>query len=184
MSVNVDHSKHFSKTPGKKRNQCKRSRYLLCLLSSILRLRYSVDYFRSLFHLSICSLCYIIIKSKPAPKLPPHAIDVDLSPPCPFPCPFLAIPKLEFRARHLLEMATCVVTETILSRRYFATPFLPIDPPYFPPTTIAASWSKSCCPLPRVAESFSPLKCKVSDSMRQRTHVSYENSVGACASRR
>ena len=74
--------------------------------------------------------------------LHPHAIGVGLSSP-----PSLLLLACWLRLSWslkcdtLLEMATCVVTETIWSRRSFTTPFRPTDPPSLDPTTLATSWS-------------------------------------------
>ena len=100
---------------------------------------------------SICRPCsfpfltcsyFLFLNPRPHPSsIPTPLVWVCHPHPPSAPSCFLAVPKLELEARHPLEMASCVVTETTWSRCSFTTPFRAIDHPSLPPTTLAASWS-------------------------------------------
>ena len=102
--------------------------------------------------------------------------------PLPVPSCFLAVPKVELEARHPPRMANCVVTETIRSRRSFATSFLAVDPPSLPPTTLAASWSMKLLPSTPRRPKLST--AKAASLWLRSSNVPDERSVDACMPRR
>ena len=100
---------------------------------------------------SICRPCsfpfltcsyFLFLNPRPHPSsIPTPLVWVCHPHPPSAPSCFLAVPKLELEARHPLEMASCVVTETTWSRCSFTTPFFVIGPPSLPHMTLAASRS-------------------------------------------
>ena len=118
------------------------------ILPSKLYLRYSMCCLCSLLHhLSMYSL-YLFLNPKLAPSsIPTPSVWVSHPP------PLLLVDSCRplSESRHPpRDGDLCVVTETIWSRRSFATPFLPIGPPSRPPMTLAASWSMNFLPsVPR-----------------------------------
>ena len=118
--------------PGNKGSLSTRSIYLLCLHLSLCFIYYTLFavFAPSSISIYIYTIYGLFLNRKPHPSSIP-------TPPvgaCHPPPPLLLLDSCRplswsLNLDTLLEMASCVVTETIWSRRSFTIPPLPIDPP-------------------------------------------------------
>ena len=79
-------------------------------------------------------LYFLLLNPKPRPgSIPKPSLRVCHPPP---PAHSFLLASWSLKRDTLREMVTCVVTETICRTRSFTIPFLAIDPPSLPPTTL------------------------------------------------
>ena len=158
MSFNVNQLKTFlnQDNPGKKGNLCKRSSYL-CLYFPLCFIYDDTPFVVfAPSSVSMRALCVLFLNPKPHPS--------SISTPSVWVChPPLLLLLVLWRALRNWSLKRgiskwrpvyLVVNETIWSRRFFITPFLPVDPPSLPPTTLAANWSMNLLPYPETPKAF------------------------------
>ena len=159
------------KTTETKEIYGQKSQYLPSEPTSGLNCIYSI-YLLTLLLPSHYVLLLSALETYGASKLHPRHRYGPVTPSPPAPC-FLAV---SLKRDTLRIVATCVANETIFwSRRSFTTPFLAMDPPSPPPTTLAASGSLKLLQTPKTFHRWRGMFGRV--SVCRRTHFADERIV-------